>query len=297
MAPPPAAMKRGMGGAMVALIVIVVALIAFFAGAYVGAPLLGLTGPQKESVVVGTNTPFPPMEYRDPTTNALIGLDIDLMNEIGKRNNWNIVWQDFQDWDALLAAIEFQGVDVGASSITSNLPGDQGAAREAAFDFSDTYYEADQAVLIKAGSTAVDCAAAECTAAELANHTVAVQTLTSSYWWVLGNLVDTAMTPETMVSDFGDVNSVVQELTNDRVQWVLVDKPIAEKLVQGNSQLEIAGTIETDELYAFAVADGDPGADGDKATTGDRLLPKINSALAAMKADGTFDQIADKWLG
>ncbi len=295
--PPPAAMKRGMGSGMAALLIIIFMAIGFVGGAFLG-PRLGIGGGggggTLQTLVVGTNTPFPPFEFRDATTNALQGLDIDLMNEIGRRNGWEVVWRDFQDWDALLAAIEFRGVDVGASSITSS--GSVGAQRNASFDFSNSYYEADQAVLVQAGSAAVQCAAAECTPAELANHTVAVQTLTSSYWWVQGELVDTAMTPAGMVSDFGDLNSVLQELLNGNVEWVLVDKPIAERFVAQNNQLAIEGTIETNELYAFAVADGDPGFDGNTATTADAIIPKINSALNAMIADGTLAQIKSKWL-
>jgi len=287
-APPAAATKRGMGSGMAALLVIIFMALGFVAGAFIG-PRIGLGGnpppAQLTTIVVGTNTPFPPFEYRDPTSNALQGLDIDLMNEIGERNKWEVVWRDFQDWDALLAAIEFQGVDIGASSITSS--GSVGAQRNDSFDFSNWYYEADQAVLVQTASTAVQCAAAECTPTELANHTVAVQTLTSSYWWVQGELVDTAMTPASMVTDFGDLNSVIQELINGNVDWVLVDKPIAERFVADNANLRIEGTIETNELYAFAVADGDPSG----------LVSKINSALTAMKADGTFNQIMDKWLG
>jgi polar amino acid transport system substrate-binding protein len=286
---PPQAIRSGAKGSTVAVLVIVFLVVGFVAGGYIGAPLFGWKKPEttaeKTTIVVGTNTPFPPMEFRDPTSGALEGLDIDLMNEIGARNNWTIVWRDFQDWDALLAAIKFQGVDIGASSIT--MSGTVGADRNSSFDFSNPYYESDQAILVKVGSTAVNCAAAQCTADELANHTVAVQTLTTSYWWIMGNLVDTAKTPASMVSDFGDLNSVIQELVNGNVDWVLVDKPIAENLVAGNAQLRIEGTIETNELYGFATADGDP----------NHLIPKINSALAAMKADGKYAEIMHKWLG
>jgi polar amino acid transport system substrate-binding protein len=70
------------------------------------------------------------------------------------------------------------------------------------------------------------------------------------------------------------------------VDWVLVDKPIAERFVQQNTNLAIEGTIETNELYAFAVADGDPQS----------LIADINTALAAMRADGKFNEILNKWL-
>ena len=265
---------------------VVIAIATFLGGLGAGAFFFQAPPPAAQ-IIVGTNTPFPPFEFRDPTTGDLVGFDVDIMNEVGRRNNWDIIFRDFQDWDALLAAIEFRGVDVGASAITSNLAGDPGLQRNASFDFSDWYYEADQGVLIRKGTTAVTCAAAECTVDELANHTVAVQTLTTSYWWVLGSLVDTGKTPEAMVRDFGDLNAVIQELLNGGVEWVLVDKPIAQNFAATNPNLEVAGTIETNERYAFAVADGDP----------QNFLPKINAALAAMEQDGTFQRILDKWFG
>ncbi|OGS51294.1 MAG: hypothetical protein A3K65_02725 [Euryarchaeota archaeon RBG_16_68_12] len=285
-APPPEAVRGGVSKTLFAVTVVIVAIVAFLGGLGLG-PIVFPAPPAKPLIVVGTNTPFPPFERKNPTTGVLEGLDIDLINEIGKRNGWDVVWRDYTDWDALLAAIKFRGVDIGASSITSNLPGSGGQQRNDSFDFSSTYYESDQAVLIKTGTTAVNCAAAECTADELANHTVAVQTLTSSYWWVKGNLVDSAKTPASMVKDFGDVGLVIQELLNGGVEWVLVDKPIAQNFARTNSQLQVEGTIETNELYAFAVANNDPM----------QLLPKINGAIASMKADGTFTTISNKWLG
>jgi polar amino acid transport system substrate-binding protein len=279
--PPPAALRKGAKGSTLAVIAVIFLVVGFVMGGLAGAPLFGWVK-EKTSIVVGTNTPFPPMEMRNTTNGNLEGIDIDLMNEIGARNGWVIEWRDFQEWDALLAAVKFKRVDIGASSIT--MSGSVGAERNSSFDFSDPYYEADQAVLVKTGSTAVTCAASECTIDELANHTVATQTLTTSYYWVDGNLISTLKTPNTMWSSFPSVNTVITELLNNQVEWVLVDKPIAQSYVAGNSNLRIAGTIETNELYGFAVADGDPL----------HLISGINSALKAMRDDGTYAQILNK---
>ena len=40
------------------------------------------------------NSTYAPMEYRDPTTNELVGLDIDLANELAKRLGVKIVWSE-----------------------------------------------------------------------------------------------------------------------------------------------------------------------------------------------------------
>src|SRR4029453_11637567 len=40
------------------------------------------------------NSTYAPMEYRDPTTNQLVGLDIDLANELAKRLGVKIIWSE-----------------------------------------------------------------------------------------------------------------------------------------------------------------------------------------------------------
>ena len=40
------------------------------------------------------NSTYAPMEYRDPATNELVGLDIDLANELAKRLGVKIVWSE-----------------------------------------------------------------------------------------------------------------------------------------------------------------------------------------------------------
>src|SRR5258705_8069045 len=40
------------------------------------------------------NSTYAPMEYRDPPTNQLVGLGIDLANELAKRLGGKIVWSE-----------------------------------------------------------------------------------------------------------------------------------------------------------------------------------------------------------
>jgi polar amino acid transport system substrate-binding protein len=40
------------------------------------------------------NSTYAPMEYRDPATNELTGLDIDLANELAKRLGVAITWSE-----------------------------------------------------------------------------------------------------------------------------------------------------------------------------------------------------------
>src|SRR5882757_7608593 len=49
---------------------------------------------QAGTVRLTVNSTYAPMEYRDPTTNQLVGLDIDLANELAKRLGVKIVWSE-----------------------------------------------------------------------------------------------------------------------------------------------------------------------------------------------------------
>jgi len=48
----------------------------------------------------------------------------------------------------------------------------------------------------------------------------------------------------------------------------------------------VGGTIQTNELLGFAVGNNDPLG----------LIPGIDQALAAMRADGKYDEILNKWF-
>jgi ABC-type amino acid transport substrate-binding protein len=279
--PPPEAMKSISKGLYVSTVVLV-AILAFVAGLGTYSVLY----PQKAgpapsaALVIGTNTPFPPFEYVD-ANNTVVGFDIDLITTIMARQNHTYIIRDFRDFGALLQAVQFEGIDVAASSITSS--GETGANRREVMSFSDSYFESDQAVLVRASESRVTCPAAPagCTAANLVNFTIAVQSGTTSQYWVEAEL------PNATLTKFPDVTQVLTALRTSSVDIVVVDKPVGEAIAAANSaDFKLAGTIETNELYSFAVAKDDP----------KHLLPGINAELARMKSDGTYAQIQSKWF-
>jgi len=76
------------------------------------------------------NSTYAPMEYRDPATNELIGLDIDLANEIAKRLGLKIVWSE-TPFAELIPSLQTKRADFIISGIS-----DRGSRRETA-DFVD----------------------------------------------------------------------------------------------------------------------------------------------------------------
>ena len=83
------------------------------------------------------------------------------------------------------------------------------------------------------------------------------------------------------------VDDTLLLLSQGVVDIVVIDLPAAQGIVAKNpNAYAVGGEILTNELYGFAVANGDPLG----------LVPIINAQLAQMKSDGTYTTILNKWF-
>ena len=79
----------------------VIVLIAIIAAVLVFTGVIntnGNTGPNDNVLVVGFDSEFPPYGYKDSNGNY-VGFDLDLAEEVAKRNGWTLVKQPI-DWDS-----------------------------------------------------------------------------------------------------------------------------------------------------------------------------------------------------
>jgi polar amino acid transport system substrate-binding protein len=76
------------------------------------------------------NSTYAPMEYRDPSTNELVGLDIDVANELAKRLGVKIAWSE-TPFAELIPSLQTKRADFIISGIS-----DRSSRREIA-DFVD----------------------------------------------------------------------------------------------------------------------------------------------------------------
>jgi len=280
---PPGAAKKG-GGILKVFLVLILLVAAFLGGAYFGGPLLGVGGggePGPTKIIVGTNTPYPPFERRNASADEFVlngqieGFDIDLITEILRRmgydrgTEWDL-W-DFRDFTGgLLPALQAGRVDIAVSGITIT------DARNATMDFSDTYYESDN-----------DCQPADIEAAAGGAYVVAVQTGTTSDCWVTASCWGSANLPGATVQRYPDITDAVIALQAGSAAMVIMDGPAAVGFAAANPTVfAVGGTIQTNELLGFAVGNNDPLG----------LIPGIDQALAAMRADGKYDEILNKWF-
>ena len=216
---------------------------------------------------IGTNAEYPPLESVDDAGN-IIGFDPDMMEAIAKAAGFEIEWVNTK-WDGIFVALasgEFDAV-ISAATITEE--------RAETVDFSDPYLVAGQAIVVRAAETEIK------TDEDLAGKKVGVQ---------LGTTGDAWLTEETgaEVERYEENTLAVQALAAGDVDAAVMDNPTAAEIVKANPELRLKQLpgVYTDENYGIAVSKDKP-----------ELLEAINEGLAAVKADGTYDQIYDKWFG
>jgi polar amino acid transport system substrate-binding protein len=150
--------------------------------------------------------------------------------------------------------------------------------RKNAMDFSDPYFEVKQGVVVRDGSPIK-------TEADLAGKTIGAQIGTTGYFAAMRIAGNNA-------KSYDEVGLAITDLANGRLDAVIADDAVAADYALTNpdfsKNLNLAFLIEPDEpeYLGFAVKKGDT-----------ETLELINSALAAVKASGEYDQIFKKWFG
>jgi polar amino acid transport system substrate-binding protein len=76
----------------------------------------------------------------------------------------------------------------------------------------------------------------------------------------------------------------VQDLENGNIDAIVIDQPVAQTFASQRN-VEIAFVYETGERYGFGVRTDD-----------DDLQEALNSGLAAVQDDGTYEEIRNEWF-
>ena len=100
-------------------------------------PLPDLKG---RKVVVVTENAYPPLQFVDPKSGKQIGWEYDAMNEIAKRLNFKVEYQN-TSWDAMIQSVSDKQYDIGMTGITIK------DERKEKVDFSDPYMRSEQFML------------------------------------------------------------------------------------------------------------------------------------------------------
>jgi polar amino acid transport system substrate-binding protein len=152
-------------------------------------------------------------------------------------------------------------------------------ARAKVVDFSDSYYNVNQAVVAKNGTK---IAQAQSTA-DLQQFKLGAQLGTTSYQYIKDKIK-----PDKQPSVFDTNDAAVAALKNGQIDGLVVDLPTAFYVTAAQvPNSKIVGQFPT----------GNAGERfGMVFQTGNKLVGCVNVALGQLKSDGTLQQIQDKWL-
>ena len=218
-------------------------------------------------LTIGSDLDYPPMESL--VDGQPYGFDVAMMQEIAKRLGLELNYLDPQNFDSLMTQVNAGNtMDCAVSSITIT------DERAELVDFSDSYYDSNQAIVIMKGAYSDKAALND------ASVTVAAQSGTSGEDWVKENVGDANYTPYTAITE------ALLALRTGKVEALVYDAPVAEAHIAGEySDMAVLETIATGEQYGIAV---------NKENTA--LKEAINGALAEMKADGTLEKLVAEYL-
>lgn len=181
--------------------------------------------------VVVTNCPFEPFEYLG-TDGKIYGVDIEIAAAYAQSRNLELVIKNLPEFDSIFTEVNAGYADIGMAGITVS------ADREASYDFTSTYYNASQKIIVAIDNTAFDncetAADVEAVINNLANGTkFGYQTGTTGGMYVMGN-------EDWGYSGFDNLNGkgyataldAVKDLANGNLYAVVVDEAPGSAIVK-----------------------------------------------------------------
>ncbi len=220
------------------------------------------------TLVVGFDNSYPPYGFIGDD-GSYTGFDLDLATEVANRNDWGIELMPI-DWDAKDALL-------GQGTVNCIWNGFTMEGREGNYTFSEPYMLNEQVIVTKAGA-GIDSLEG------LAGKVVITQIDSAALDVLEGDQAELAATFGKL-DTISDYNNAFMQLEAGTVDAVACDLSIAAYQMAANPdayvQLE---TPLSSEHYAVGFKKGD-----------ESLVGAVNETLKAMYADGTVQQLCEKY--
>ncbi|KAF0091923.1 MAG: polar amino acid transport system substrate-binding protein [Fusobacteria bacterium] len=220
--------------------------------------------------VVGFDAEFPPYGFIDDK-GEYVGFDLDLAEEVSKRNDWELVKQPI-DWDAKDLELKSGNVDCIWNGFTIN-------GREDKYTWSSPYVNNSQVFVVATDSKIAD-------QADLAGKVIATQKDSSALAALNDDENKALKSSFKNVIEFGDYNTAFLELEMGTVDAIAMDIGVAKAQMESrkSKSFEILDDYLSSEKYGVGFLLGN-----------EELRDKVEATLMEMLDDGTFLKIAKKW--
>lgn len=255
-------------------IVVAIAFVAALVGCSSAGNTSGSTGGADASyslvvpdkLTIAASLDFPPFENLKGDKPE--GFEVELLGLLAKEMGLESKYLPSTKFDTIVPLIQTGGkADVGVSGITIT------DDRLKQIDFTDPVCDVNQSITVLKSSGITD-------SAQLAGKKIGGQSGTTGYEWAAENIKGADMVA------FDEMTAVFAALQSGQIDAIAVDAPVANYYVKtAYSDCQVIKEIPTGEQYAIAVSKDNP-----------QLTAALNKALQTLKDNGSYDQLATKWL-
>ncbi|MFN9744126.1 MAG: basic amino acid ABC transporter substrate-binding protein [Betaproteobacteria bacterium] len=220
--------------------------------------------------VVGTDAAYAPFESQNEK-GEIVGFDVDVVKAIAAKAGIEVKFVN-TPWEGIFNTLQQGDRDMVVSAVTIT------DERKQTMDFSDPYFDAVQLIAVKESSKVTKFA-------DLKKLKVGVQTGTTGDEAVSKLLGKTS----TSIKRFESTPLALKELESGGVDAVVADNGVIAHYVANNPGGKFKTVSDKEfapEQYGIAVKKGNA-----------ELLGKLNQGLAAIKADGSYNQIYARYFG
>lgn len=224
---------------------------------------------------IGIEAAYPPFASKAPD-GSIVGFDYDIGNALCAEMKVKCTWVE-QEFDGLIPALKVRKIDaiLSSMSITDD--------RKKSVDFTNRYYRTPARLVLKQGTQVSD------SLAELKGKKIGVQR---------GSIHDRFATEVLKplgveVMPYGSQNEIYLDVAAGRLDGTVADATLLQDgflNTDAGKGYAFAGPAFTDAKY-FGDGIGIAVRKGDKAN-----LERINAAIAAIRANGEYKKIQDKYF-
>ena len=225
---------------------------------------------EKTTFTVGFDAEYPPYGYMDEN-GEYTGFDLELAQAVCDLEGWELVKTPIS-WDSKDMELESGTIDCIWNGFTMN-------GREDDYTWSDPYVDNSQ-VMVVAENSGIE------TFDDLAGKVVGVQAATAALQLLQDEEGQKALADTFgALQEFADYNSAFVELQAGSVQAVAMDIGVAQYQIKTRGEgFKIMDEKLNSEKYAIGFKLGN-----------EELRDKVNADLQTLLADGTFDELAEKY--
>ena len=221
---------------------------------------------KKGKIVVAISPDYAPFEFKALVNgkDTIVGADVELAKAIAEELGVKLELSSMS-FDNVLSSLQTGKADMAISGLSAT------KERKNAYDFSDPYYETENAILVKSSNldkfASID---------SLANQKVAVQKGTIEEGLAKDQLKDSKIVSLTAMGE------AINELKSGQVQAVDLEKPVAEGYLSQNSDIALAG-------FALKTSDGDAKAVAMPKGSG-KMVKTVNKVIKKLAKDDKYKQ-------